>query len=55
YFGVVPGTNATTNPNAFQMIQRDTIFTNVAVTSDHEPWWEGLPSGTPAFDCGSTL
>ncbi|EQD26104.1 phosphoenolpyruvate carboxykinase (GTP), partial [mine drainage metagenome] len=50
YFGVVPGTNATTNPNAFQMIQRDTIFTNVAVTSDHEPWWEGLPSGTPAFD-----
>lgn len=50
YFGVVPGTNATTNPNAFRMIQRDTIFTNVAITADREPWWEGLPTGVPATD-----
>lgn len=50
YFGVVPGTNEITNPNAYQMIQRDTIFTNVAVTSDNDPWWEGLLSGRPAID-----
>ncbi len=49
YFGVVPGTNMKTNPNAYQMIQRDTIFTNVAVTADNQPWWEGL-DGTPALD-----
>ena len=50
YFGVVPGTNRKTNCNAYDMIQRDTIFTNVAVTADNQPWWEGLESGTPAFD-----
>jgi phosphoenolpyruvate carboxykinase (GTP) len=50
YFGVVPGTNRKTNRNAFDMIQRDTIFTNVAVTEDNQPWWEGLETGTPAFD-----
>lgn len=50
YFGVVPGTNRKTNRNAYDMIQRDTIFTNVAVTADNQPWWEGLESGTPAFD-----
>ena len=33
YFGVVPGTNAKTNRNAYEMIRRDTIFTNVAVTA----------------------
>ncbi len=32
------------------MIQRDTIFTNVAVTEDNQPWWEGLESGKPALD-----
>ena len=32
------------------MIQRDTIFTNVAVTADGQPWWEGLESGTPVVD-----
>ncbi len=46
YFGVVPGTNAKTNRNAYEMIRRDTIFTNVAVTADNEPWWEGLPEGS---------
>jgi len=50
YFGVVPGTNRKTNKNAYDMIQRDTIFTNVAVTADNQPWWEGLESGTPATD-----
>ncbi len=50
YFGVVPGTNAKTNRNAYETIHRDTIFTNVALTADNEPWWEGLPDGKPAFD-----
>ena len=50
YFGVVPGTNRKTNCNAYDMIQRDTIFTNVAVTEDNQPWWEGLETGKPAFD-----
>ncbi|MBC7984746.1 MAG: phosphoenolpyruvate carboxykinase (GTP) [Candidatus Obscuribacterales bacterium] len=49
YFGVAPGTNAKTNKNAFDMVQRDTIFTNVATTADNQPWWEGLP-GTPSTD-----
>ncbi|MEM7082367.1 MAG: phosphoenolpyruvate carboxykinase (GTP) [Pseudomonadota bacterium] len=47
YFGVVPGTSPKTNPHAFDMIQKDTIFTNVAVTADNEPWWEGRPNTTP--------
>ena len=50
YFGVVPGTNESTNRNAYQMIQRNTIFTNVAVTSDGEPWWEDKESGSAAVD-----
>ena len=50
YFGVVPGTNAKTNPNAYDMITHDAIFTNVARTSDNEPWWEGKKTGQPAFD-----
>ena len=50
YFGVVPGTNRKTNRNAFEMIQRDTLFTNVGLTADHQPWWEGLDTGTPVTD-----
>ncbi|MEO8746375.1 MAG: phosphoenolpyruvate carboxykinase (GTP) [Rhodanobacter sp.] len=49
FFGVAPGTNKGTNPNALQTISHDTIYTNVAVTADNQPWWEGLP-GTPATD-----
>ena len=50
YFGVVPGTNPETNRNAYDMIRRDTLFTNVAVTADNQPWWEGLSSGKPVTD-----
>jgi phosphoenolpyruvate carboxykinase (GTP) len=50
FFGVVPGTNAKTNKNAYEMIHHDTIYTNVAVTADNQPWWEGLPEGSPAVD-----
>ena len=50
YFGVVPGTNEKTNRHAYEMIRHDTIFTNVALTADNEPWWEGLDKGTPKFD-----
>ena len=50
YFGVLPGTNAKTNRNAYEMIRRDTIFTNVALTADNQPWWEGLTEGKPQID-----
>ncbi len=50
FFGVAPGTSRSTNPNALKTIQHDTIFTNVAVTADNQPWWEGLPEGTPVTD-----
>jgi phosphoenolpyruvate carboxykinase (GTP) len=49
FFGVAPGTSQSTNPNALQTIAHDTIYTNVAVTADNQPWWEGLP-GTPVTD-----
>jgi phosphoenolpyruvate carboxykinase (GTP) len=50
YFGVVPGTGPATNRNAYDMIRHDTIFTNVALTADGEPWWEGKGDGQPAID-----
>jgi phosphoenolpyruvate carboxykinase (GTP) len=50
YFGVVPGTNAKTNRNAYDMIRHDTLFTNVAMTADNEPWWEGRKDARPATD-----
>jgi len=50
YFGVVPGTNEKTNKNAFDMIHRDTIFTNVATTADNNPWWEDKNVGAPMKD-----
>ena len=50
YFGVVPGTNAKTNKNAFDMIASDTIFTNVGTTADNQPWWEDKKVGAPVTD-----
>ncbi|MBK8284522.1 MAG: phosphoenolpyruvate carboxykinase (GTP) [Ahniella sp.] len=50
YFGVAPGTGAKTNPNALAMLNRDAIFTNVGLTADLQPWWEGLDQGRPAKD-----
>jgi phosphoenolpyruvate carboxykinase (GTP) len=50
YFGVAPGTSAKTNPNALAMLNKDAIFTNVGLTADNQPWWEGLPDGVPVKD-----
>ena len=48
YFGVVPGTNSRSNPNALRTIARDTIYTNVALTPDLDVWWEGKDGPPPA-------
>jgi phosphoenolpyruvate carboxykinase (GTP) len=50
FFGVAPGTGPRTNPNALAMLDHDTIFTNVGVTADNQPWWEGIGSGAPVKD-----
>ncbi|OGU68995.1 MAG: phosphoenolpyruvate carboxykinase [Ignavibacteria bacterium RIFCSPLOWO2_02_FULL_55_14] len=42
FFGVAPGTGFSTNPIAMETIRKNTIYTNVALTANHEPWWEGI-------------
>ncbi|MDX1461229.1 MAG: phosphoenolpyruvate carboxykinase (GTP) [Xanthomonadales bacterium] len=50
FFGVAPGTGPKTNPNALAMLDHDCIFTNVGLTADNQPWWEGIGSGEPVKD-----
>ena len=47
YFGVLPGTNWQTNPNAMHAMSRDAIYTNVALLPDGDVWWEGKTEQTP--------
>ena len=44
FFGVATGTSLNTNPNVMQQIRRNSLFTNVGLTSRNEPWWEGIES-----------
>ncbi len=48
FFGVAPGTGMKTNRNVMEALHKNTIFTNVAMTAEREPWWEGIDGPPPS-------
>jgi phosphoenolpyruvate carboxykinase (GTP) len=53
FFGVAPGTNVDTNPNAMAALSKNSIFTNVGLTPDRLPWWPNIVSGKKKAPAGT--